>query len=266
MVASMNAAIVHFNGVPNGVFSTGLSASNTLLSGGAVDPHYTLIKLPTGCSGIACQETSTPGDLFGPATYVVLGPAGTYPLNGTWTANDANSQWIGPRADQTNPPEGQGSTFDTTGIFSSNDDFYVYRLVFNLTALGLNPATANIQLAWLSDNNSNGGALTSHIRMCGISSASDPVCSAGSTVPGSTNAGQSSGTLSPVNITSGFTSGLMALDFIVYNPVVPIGWNNPSGMRVQIISATADDNAIPEPATIGLIGLGLVAIGFIRRK
>jgi hypothetical protein len=58
----------------------------------------------------------------------------------------------------------------------------------------------------------------------------------------------------------------MALDFIVYNPVVPIGWNNPSGMRVQIISATADDNAIPEPATIGLIGLGLVAIGFIRRK
>jgi hypothetical protein len=266
MVASMNAAIVSFNGVTNGVFSTGFNTSNVLLSGGAVDPHYTLIKLPTGCSGIACQETSTAGDLFGPATYVVLGPAGTYPLNGTWTANDGNSQWIGPRADQTTPPEGQGSTFNTTGIFSSNDDFYVYRMVFNLTALGLNPATANIQLAWLSDNNTNGASLSSHIRMCGIASASDPVCSAGSTVAGSTNAGQSSGTLTPVSITSGFTSGLMALDFVVYNPVVPVGWNNPSGMRVQIVSATADDGAIPEPATIGLIGLGLVALGFIRRK
>lgn len=263
MAASMNAAIVSFNGVTNGVFSTGFNASNTLLSGGAVDPHYTLIKLPTGCSGVACQENSTPGDLFGPASYVVLGPNGTYPLNGAWPNNDSDSQWIGPRADQTNPVQG-GTTFPNVNIFASTTDFFVYRMVFDLTALGLNPATANIQLAWLSDNNTNGGALTSQIRMCGVASASDPVCSAGSAVANSTNAGQSSLTLTPVTISSGFTSGLMALDFVVYNADAPIGWLNPSGLRVDIISATADN--VPEPATIGLIGAGLVALGFFRRK
>jgi hypothetical protein len=94
-------------------------------------------------------------------------------------------------------------------------------MVFNLTNLGLNPATANITLGWLSDNNVAGG-LNSHIRLCKVTSIFDPVCAAGE-VPNSGNSGESSNALTVVNITSGFTSGLMALDFIVYNAVVPTG-------------------------------------------
>ncbi|MCS7026132.1 MAG: PEP-CTERM sorting domain-containing protein [Bryobacteraceae bacterium] len=275
LAATSNAAIVSFNsvfvnGFP-GVFSTGFSSSNTLLSGGAVDPHYTLIKLPAGCSGVPCAEDgvnpSGPLGLFGPSTYVVLGPNGTYPLNGVaWVRpNDSNSQWIGPRADQTNPVQG------VNHIFSSSTDFYAYRMVFNLTAMGLVPSTANIQLAWLSDNNTNGSSplLMSHIRLCAINSASDPVCPASTMITGSGNAGQGSATLTPVSIVHGvnnafFSAGLMALDFIVYNANIPDGQLNPSGLNVDIISATAED--IPEPATVSLISFGLLGLGLAARR
>ncbi|MBL8229305.1 MAG: PEP-CTERM sorting domain-containing protein [Bryobacterales bacterium] len=272
MAATMNAAIINFNSVfvngSPGVYSTGFSTTNTVLSGGAVDPHYTLIKLPAGCSGVPCAEDGVnAADPFGPATYVVLGPNGSYPLDGVaWVApNDGNSQWIGPRANQNNPIQG------TNHIFSSATDFYVYRMVFNLTAMGLNPGTANIQLAWLSDNNNSGGSapLMSHIRLCGVNSASDPECPLSSMITNSGNAGQGSGTLTNVSIVHGvnnanFTSGLLALDFVVYNADLPTGQRNPSGFRVDIITATASD--IPEPATISLIGLSLLGLGLARRK
>jgi hypothetical protein len=285
MSVSMNAAIISFNnGNASGVFSTGFSASNIALTGGAVDPHYTLIKLPNGCvgsPGFQCQEsgsgTNPTPDAFGPSSYVVFGGAGTppgfgiYPMQpGVWNiANDAanggsGSSWIGPRASQVNPlVGGTYSNGDGVNIFASNADFYAYRMVFNLTVLGLNPATANITLGWLSDNNTAGG-LNSHIRLCSIASASDPVCAAG-VVPSSGNSGESANTLNVVNITSGFTSGLMALDFIVYNAVVGDGLN-PSGLRVDIISATADDGNVPEPATVVLIGAGLAVMCFVRRR
>jgi len=236
-----------FKNVDNGVWSTGQSPVPVVLipyAGGTldaqVDPHYTLIKLPAGCSGPACQETNTAGDLFGPSTYVVLGPAGTYPFDGAaWKVlDDAASSWIGPRADQRDPIVGD-FRYDHAGIYGNDSDFYVYRMTFNLTALGLDHANAQIQLRWLSDNASNSThTLFSHIRMCGIASPSDPVCPESATVPGSQNDGQVAIAMTPVSITSGFTSGLMALDFVVYNEFLPIN-HNASGLDVAIDSATA---------------------------
>lgn len=297
MSASMSAAIISFNsngtgpnqGNADGVWATGFSTGNTVLTGGAVDPHYTLIKLPAGCTATTngtCQESGGTvqnplTDPFGPATYVVLGGAGTppgpgYPIQpGAWNlGNDAasggaGSSWIGPRAGQSQPTV--GGTYPNVEIFASGTDFYAYRMVFNLTALGLNPGTANIQLAWLSDNadSATNPLLTSQIRLCAINSASDPVCGAGSMVGGSGNGGQGANALTPVSIIHGqngasFSSGLLALDFIVYNSTIPATQLNPSGMRVDIISATADN--VPEPGTMALLGFGLAAVAFARRK
>jgi len=274
-------AIVDFKNTGNGVWSTGIAPSNVVLTPSAggtlnaqVDSHYTLVKLPTGCAGVTCQETNLAGDLFGPATYIVLGGNGTYPLvsPGGWTLqNDANSSWIGPRADQRNPQNG-GTTYDNTAIFGNDTDFFVYRMVFNLTALGINPATASINLSWLSDNSTGvPSSNAAHIRMCSIASASDPVCGAGNAVPTSGNAGEGSGTMTTVNIASGFASNLMALDFVVYNAVLPGFGRNPAGMRVVVNSATGDDggpppSGVPEPGTIGLMAIGLLGIYFGRRK
>lgn len=113
------ALSVSFKDVANGVWSTGLSATGTPLAGGSVDPHFVLIG-PAGCTpaNVACQEDIV-GNVFGPSSYVVQGPNGTYPLNGAWaTANSATSQWIGPRADQTNPAVG-GATFPNVAPYGS---------------------------------------------------------------------------------------------------------------------------------------------------
>lgn len=267
-VACLSASTMQaasFMNVVNGVWSTGVGVGGSQLSSttpGTVDPHYTLAHIPTGCTGVACQQDE--GGNFGPQTYVVLGPAGTFPLNGPWLANNANSLWIGPRSDQSAPLIG-GTTFPNVGIYASDTDPYVYRTTFNLGALGLDPSEAAIVLAWLSDNNTS-----SSIRLCAITSVNDPVCAPGTAITGSANAGQAAGTLTQVSIANGFnnaafTSGLMALDFVFLNQTWPNGFN-PSGMRAQIISAEASGAGVPEPGTWLLISGGLIGVGLLRRK
>lgn len=253
--AELPLAAASFRNVANGVWSTGASVQN------GVDGKYVLIQLPTGCTGVACQEDLTPLNNFGPSVYVVNGPNGTFPLNGFWSGNDSGSVWVGPRADQTNPVTG-GATFPNSEIFASSLTPYVYRTTFNLSLLGINPAQANIQLRWASDSGSG-----SEIRLCGIASLSSAVCGAGTAVAGSANNGPT-GPLTPVSINSGFVAGLMALDFVIYNPPVGNGELNPSGLRVEIVSASTDpppSTTVPEPGAFGLIGLG-VAATILRRR
>jgi hypothetical protein len=214
------------------------------------------VGIPSTCAGVTCFETIN--DIFGPATYAVLGPNGSYPLNGTWTANSASSQWIGPRADQTNPQVG-GTTLPATEIFPSNDSPYVYRIVFNLSALGVVPTTANMSLQWASDWGPG-----SEIRLC---SAAEAVCPGGSAITGSGSGGPSG--FADVNLVHGvnnanFIAGPMALDFVIFNPVVSSG-ANPSGLRVNFVSAFANTDPpptspVPEPTSFGLLGLGLAAV------
>lgn len=268
---------VSFKNVANGVWNTGITTGNVLLAGGGADSNYSLIYLPSGCVGTNenCQQDN--GSQFGPNTYVVLGPNGTYPLQpGIWTlGNDTTngpnaSQWIGPRANQNNPVQGAADDGNPLNneVFASNSDFYVYRMVFNLSALGLDPTTASISLGWLSDNRGApdpNPTNNAHIRLCGISSATDPVCNAGTMVANSGNDGQGAPALTQVNIATGFTSGLMALDFIVYNATIPETQLNPSGLRVVINTADAQ-SAIPEPGTLSLIGLALAGLGLYTRR
>ncbi|HUQ94311.1 MAG TPA: PEP-CTERM sorting domain-containing protein [Bryobacteraceae bacterium] len=268
-------ATVSFKNVANGVWNSGINDSVILLANGDADPHYRLIP-PIACSGgtvaLNCSEDGSTTNGFGPSAYVVQHTPGSgiFPFNSSgWldpndTVNGPNAtKWIGPRSDQTQPIQG-GTTFPNVAPFSSDTDFYVYRMVFNLTAMGLNPATANIQLRWLSDNNAS-GASQAHIRMCGIAAITSAVC--GTTVS-TGNLGQGHPdilTATLVNISSGFTSGLMALDFVVYNAATTNGSFNPTGFRAVIESATAD-TGIPEPATFSIMAVGLVGLGIYARR
>ncbi|MBV6432173.1 MAG: hypothetical protein IANPNBLG_02309 [Bryobacteraceae bacterium] len=214
------------------VYSTGVNNSNVLLSDGTVDGHYTIIGSPTG-SGL------------GPSSYVVL--SNQFPLStGSWFANDSSSKWIAPDANQ------------NQSMPQSDTEAYVYRMTFNLSLLGLSSGSYTINLGWLSDNRRNSdSSLLSHILLNG------------SAVPSSGNSGESSGGLTPVTINGTYSGGTVNLDFVVYNLVYTGPGNNPSGLRVNITSATASDNEgeVPEPATFSLLAAGLIGIGlFTRRK
>lgn len=104
------------------VFNTGVAADRTLLPGGSVDPHYTLI---------ASADVTLPG----PNAIVT-----TQIADGYWIAQGPDSKWIAPSANQSYP----GATpCNAAGS-------YTYRTLVDLT--GFDPATAVIQGKWAVDN------------------------------------------------------------------------------------------------------------------
>jgi len=275
---SVFGAAIDFKNVANGIWNTGIISNVALTGVGSADSHYLLIP-PASCTAgnIQCQEATN--DLFGPSSYVVLGPNGTYPVNGAWpfahdtVAGPDATQWIGPRPNQITPLVGGSGTFNNVNPFASATEFYIYRMNFNLSQLGLAGGTFNIQLKWLSDNpNDTDGNVPpatpsqfSHIDLCnttGLTDSTTPNC--GNTVS-TGNPGQSVASFgSTVTITGNNTGGWMSLDFVVFNSLVPSGQLNPTGLRVQIVSASASD--VPEPATFGLMAAALLGLGIYSRR
>ncbi len=114
----------HADTIP-GLFNTGFAADGSLLPDGAVDPHYTLISVPSG-SGL------------GPSTFVV--DENEFPLaTGPWLPDTPTSKWIAPQADQNNFWE-----------VNNVDGLYTYQTTFDLT--GLLASSACIEGQLLSDN------------------------------------------------------------------------------------------------------------------
>ena len=103
------------------VFNTGVGSTG-VADGGAVDPHYTLVK---------SAESSLPG----PDAIVVAQIAAGY-----WIPQSNESKWIAPSANQAYPG---ASPCNAAGN-------YVYRTTFSLD--GLDPATATINGRWAADN------------------------------------------------------------------------------------------------------------------
>ena len=66
-----------------------------------------------------------------------------------------------------------------------------------------------------------------------------------------------------LSISSGFVAGNNTLSFVIPNNDVTAD-DGPTGLQVRVVSATA--NAIPEPSSWALAGLGLVLAGAARRK
>jgi len=153
-----------------------------------------------------------------------------------WMDNTASSSWIAPQADYRN--------FGT----DLPNAYYIFFTTFVIPA-GYNPATAWISGRWSTDN-------------LGVSITLN-----------STNTGNSMGQPDPNNdthsylawynfsITSGFVVGLNTLYFEVYNIAGPV---NPAGLRVEFLDS--DMEAIPEPATLGLLGIGLLGLGLVGKR
>ena len=169
------------------------------------------------------------------SAWIVTGSTGSYPFPapGPWLADNSTSKWIAPQATYVNTAPG---TKDAMGL-------WVFTTTFDLT--GLNPATAAIAGRWLADD--QGANITLNGHAFGLT----------------TGLGQFT-SWTTFNIGAGwFVAGSNTLSFTVNN-AFPVGQANPDGLRVEFTSATAD-TVVPEPATFGLIGLGLLGLAAIRR-
>ena len=152
-----------------------------------------------------------------------------WPTNGTWIANDSTSQWITP------------GTSASTSYDASSNGTYTWTLEFDLT--GYDAANASFDGLWATDN---GGTLSLNGDALSNASTSFTQWSTFSNLGGT------------------FNSGLNTLEFTVTNIVQATG--NPTGLRVEFLNSNADLTSVPEPTALSLLGLGLIALGFSRKK
>lgn len=177
---------------------------------------------------IDCPAGSTcAGATSGSPDATVEPVAGPYPLDGTWLANTGTSQWVSPVA----------GTQDVAGN-------YTYRVQFDLT--GYLPGTASLSFQAAADD-----------------LLLDVLINDASTVVGPWYFVGFNAWNGPFEITSGFVAGVNTLDFVVENLSIAGAPIHPTGLRVEFLSLEAD---VPEPATMGLMGLGLLGLGVLRMR
>ena len=150
-----------------------------------------------------------------------------------WLPNDATSQWIAP----------QGTY--TPGM-SDPETYWTFQTGFTIDP-GMNPLTAEITGRWLADNHG-----------VDIYINGTPYIPSQQTT---LNDFQNWASFSLSGSSGLFQSGANTLEFIVLND--DAGPGGPTGLRVEMEGEVQE---IPEPATFGLLGAGLLALGLVHRR
>ena len=175
-------------------------------------------------------------------------PVVTNPVPGgvtlTWMPNTVGvSSWISSQADLMSP-----NMIDTVGLT------YDYNTSFTIDAGVYVPTSIAIVGRWALDN--SGGLY--------VNAAASPVVSVAYAANGSTFTTWHDFTIVAGSFTAG---GAQTLHFRVTNSPLNADQWNPHGLRVEFTSITGDPAAvIPEPGTLALLGGGLLALGFFRRR
>jgi hypothetical protein len=129
--------------------------------------------------------------------------------------------------------------------------FFVFRQTFDLT--GYDPTTADLQFKWAADDSGEGfasrGTWTPKFSLNG-----------GSLINGTWATGNTYNLGPTAVLTSGFVSGLNTIDFYVEGNGVT------DGFALELVSFRArESSAVPEPATMLLLGFGIVGLAGVRR-
>jgi len=193
----------------------------------------------TNAGGLVAQGTVDPHYTL---TVNPQGGSGPYVTNstswqiagGNWGANTSNSQWISPQTYYSN----------TVSVTSDAVGNYTYQTTFSLA--GLNPATASITGQYYVDN------AVVQLDLNGVNTGYVGL------TPGHGNIN----TLESFTINSGFIAGNNTLSFVVEH--TSASGSNPSGIEVENMVGTA--TAVPEPASLGLMGLAVAGLASRRRS
>jgi hypothetical protein len=204
------------------------------------------------CSGL--NTGCTPGSVLAPGVndnnYQLISRAdgGTTGLNSSITEaalgvyladNVGASRWLAP-----NPV----SSTETTGTYTYRTTFNLAGFVASSLVLYLDVSADNAFQVLVNGNPLNPNFTNAN---CNTSGNVGPLCYQVWTSRSITNA----------MVSGGWLPGLNTIDFVVTNN----DSTSPTGLRVQAIG-NADLAPIPEPATLSLIGFGLIGLGAVRRR
>ena len=153
------------------------------------------------------------------------------PLDPNWVKNTSTSQWINAL--------GKAST-EPNGLFTYTTTF---------TPAGLDPTTASLSGKIAADDQV---VILLNGQSTGITVTGSPVGHPNETPDYAYTQFYN------FSIAGGFQSGVNTLTFEEYN-----NHGGPAGLQVQI-SGTA--NAVPEPASLAMLGVGLVSAGLVARR
>ena len=195
-------------------------------------------QIPIFNTGVDASGAPLSGGSADPHWSIVAGPGITSPTPGEvlsytnpFYAVPADSQWIWVHAD------GSGATGSP----------YTFRLTFDLT--GLDAGTATISGAWGVDNEGV-------IQLNGAT----PTGTGALSLTNFNDEGNFD-VFNRFSITGGFVAGVNTLDFLATDN------DNPGALDVSTLIGTAWAGAVPEPASLLLLGIGAIAVsGFARRR